>query len=241
MRLDAYLVEKGLFVSRARAQAAVKAGLVAIDGALVARPSARVPAGAVVDVKADVHDYVSRGGVKLAFALDRFGIDPMSRVCLDLGASTGGFTEVLLRRGAAKVYAVDVGTAQLHPSVAADSRVISLEQTHANTLSRALIPEPIDLLVCDVSFISLRKALGSVLALCAPGAELVALVKPQFELGPDRVGKGGVVKADPKTIGDMLAAVGVWLAERGWKSQGAIDSPIAGGDGNREYLIAATR
>lgn len=241
MRLDAYLVERGHFASRARAQGAVKAGLVSINGKLAEKPSATVPENASVTIDGDAHPYVSRGGVKLAAALDAFGVDPAGRTCLDLGASTGGFTDALLRRGAAKVYAVDVGTGQIHASLAGDARVVSLERAHAKDLSRELIPAPIELLVCDVSFISLKKALPRALALCASPSALVALIKPQFEMGKENIGKGGIVSAAPEDIAAMIDDLKAWIAGEGWRVIGVIDSPITGGDGNREFLLGATK
>jgi 23S rRNA (cytidine1920-2'-O)/16S rRNA (cytidine1409-2'-O)-methyltransferase len=242
MRLDAYLVQHGCFESRARAQAAVKAGLVRIGGAVATKPSASVPAGAEVNVDGDVHPYVSRGGVKLEAALCAFETDPAGKVCLDLGASTGGFTDVLLKRGAAKVYAVDVGTGQLHPSLLGDPRVVALERTHAKDLSRKLIPEAIDVLVCDVSFISLKKALPPAMALCAPGARLVALIKPQFEVGRSRIGKGGIVKLGYANSYGVCEDICAWICEQeGWKAPTFMASPVAGGDGNKEFLLGAIK
>lgn len=241
MRLDTLLVRQGYFASRARAQGAVKAGLVWVAGAAVQKPSAQVEADAEIVVEGDVHPYVSRGGVKLAEALRTFEIDPSGMICLDLGASTGGFTDVLLQRGAAKIYAVDVGTNQLHPRLAVDPRVVNLAKTHAKDLTPALVGQPIDLLVADVSFIGLRKALPSALALCAPESRVVALVKPQFELGPEKIGKGGLVSADVGEIVKLVDAIAAWLAAQGWRIDGVIESPIAGGDGNREFLLGATR
>jgi 23S rRNA (cytidine1920-2'-O)/16S rRNA (cytidine1409-2'-O)-methyltransferase len=240
-RLDLWLVQSGAFPSRARAQAAVKAGLVSINGAVADKVSAMVQPGATVTVSGDVHDYVSRSGVKLAAALEAFAISARDKVCLDLGASTGGFTDVLLRAGAAKVYAVDVGSGQLHASLTDNARVVNLEKTHAKDLARAVIPEAIDLLVCDVSFISLKKALPSAMALCAPKTALVALIKPQFEVGPERIGKGGIVTASADEIASMIADIGGWIEAQGWRVRGVIDSPILGGDGNREFLIGATK
>jgi 23S rRNA (cytidine1920-2'-O)/16S rRNA (cytidine1409-2'-O)-methyltransferase len=240
-RLDSALVARGYFPSRARARAAIDAGLVTIGGARATKPAMTVRDGDDIRVAGDVHAYVSRGGVKLAAALDHFRIDPAGKVCLDLGASTGGFTDVLIRRGAARVYAVDVGSGQLHRAVQSHPRVISLESKHAKDLARDCVRDPIALLVCDVSFISLTKALPAPLALCAPEAELVALVKPQFELGPARIGKGGVAMATEDELVSLIADLCRWLGERGWTANGAIESPIRGGDGNREFLLAAAR
>ncbi|MFZ5616636.1 MAG: TlyA family RNA methyltransferase, partial [Pseudomonadota bacterium] len=216
-RIDQVLVDRGAFPSRARAQGAIKAGLVRVNGAVVDKPSAAVASDASIEIAGDVHDYVSRGALKLEKALQIFEIDVKGKTCLDLGASTGGFTEVLLRAGAAKVYAVDVGTGQLHPAIASDPRVVNLERTHAKDLSRALIPDPIGLIVCDVSFISLKKALPAALELAAPGAQLIALIKPQFELGPEKVGKGGVAKASDEDFARLTAEIGAWLSHAGWR------------------------
>ena len=239
MRLDQYLVHNRLTESRARAQEAIAAGLLRVNGAVARKSSQSVADGDSVSVEGAVHPYVSRGGVKLSAALDHFRIDPAGKTCLDLGASTGGFTDVLLERDAAKIYAVDVGRRQLHERIARDPRVINLERTHAKDLTRSLAPDAIDLIVCDVSFISLKKALPFALALAAPHATLVALVKPQFEVGREGIGKGGLVKegyADPAAR-DMAQ----WIAEQGWSVTGMIDSPILGGDGNREFLLGAAK
>lgn len=240
-RLDRRLVEIGAFPTRARAQAAIAAGLVRVNGAPATKASQSVAADADISVEGDVHPYVSRGGLKLEGALDRFGVDPAGKICLDLGASTGGFTDVLLRRGAAKVYAVDVGAGQLHESLRAEPRVVSLEKTHAKDLSRTLIPGAIDFLVCDVSFISIRKALPPALALCAPTAQIVSLIKPQFEFGPEKIGKGGMVTATEEEMNEMLAEMRDWLTAEGWRVSGVIESPILGGEGAKEFLIAASR
>lgn len=241
-RLDVYLVESGAFKSRARAQEAVKAGLVRVDGAACRKPSQPVRPGARVEVDGEAHPYVSRGGVKLEAAFGHFSFDAEGKTCLDLGASTGGFCDVLLRAGARKVYAVDVGAGQLDPSIAADPRIVNLEKTHAKDLSPALAPDPIDLLTCDVSFISLTKALPPALALCAPGARLAALVKPQFEVGRAEIGKGGLVRPGRHNAEGVAEALCAWLdRQAGWRAQGYLESPIAGGDGNREFLIAGAR
>ena len=188
---------------------------------------------------APAHPWVGRGALKLVHALDLWPIAVEGRVVLDVGASTGGFTEVCLARGAARVYAVDVGRGQLHASLAGDPRVVSLEATDARDLTAALIPQPPGLIVSDVSFISLTKALPAALALAEPGADLVALVKPQFEVGPGRVGKGGLV-TDPAARAEALAAVEAFVAEQGWTVLATADSPIEGGDGSREFLLWAT-
>ena len=212
MRLDQYLVEQGFFESRAKAQEAVKAGLVSVDGQVALKSSQGVNEGAAVSVDGELHSYVSRGGVKLEAALRSFEIEPAGKTCLDLGASTGGFTDVLLRAGASKIYAVDVGSGQLHQKIASDPRVINLEKTHAKDLSTALIPDPIDVIVCDVSFISLKKALPPALALAAPGARLIALIKPQFEVGRERLGKGGIVKPGRENAEGVAEDIQGWLS-----------------------------
>jgi 23S rRNA (cytidine1920-2'-O)/16S rRNA (cytidine1409-2'-O)-methyltransferase len=235
-RADLLLLERGLFESRAKAQAAIAAGLVSVAGVTVRKASEMVDAAADVIAEA-AHPYVSRGGVKLAAALDAFRIDPSGKTCLDLGASTGGFTDVLLRRGAARVYAVDVGQGQLHASLAHDPRVVSLERTDARRLDTALVPEPIDILVADLSFISLKLVLAAAVVRLAPGGSLVALVKPQFEAGRAHVGKGVVRdEAVQRAVCDDIAA---FLGGLGLTVLGVVPSPILGGDGNREFLIGA--
>ena len=239
LRADRLLVERGFFESRAKAQDAVAAGRVTADGRLVRKASEEIPVGAEIAAE-PAHPWVSRGGVKLAHALDVFGIDPSGRTCLDAGASTGGFTEVLLSRGAAAVVAVDVGHGQLHPKVAADPRVRSLEGRDARTLTAADLPDAPSLLVIDVSFIPLAAALPPILATAAPGATLVALVKPQFEAGRAHIGKGGIVK-DPAVHEAVCADIRAFLASAGWRVIGLAPSPVEGGDGNREFLIAAEK
>jgi 23S rRNA (cytidine1920-2'-O)/16S rRNA (cytidine1409-2'-O)-methyltransferase len=238
-RIDLLLVERGLFESRAKARAAIEAGLVTADGATIGKPSALVARDAVLAAEAP-HPWVSRGGVKLAAALEAFGIDPAGRICLDVGASTGGFTDVLLARGAARVYAVDVGRGQLHRKLAFDPRVVSLEATDARRLAEDTLPETVSLLTMDVSFISARLVLPGLLPLMAAGCELVLLVKPQFEAGRERVGRGGIVRDD--AVRDVVAAeVTEAVAGLGFAVLGLIPSPIAGGDGNQEYLLGACR
>lgn len=235
-RADLLLVERGLFDSRAKAQAAIEAGLVTTNGQVVRKVSDKVAADAEIVASAP-HPWVSRGGVKLAAALDAFGMTPSGAVCLDLGSSTGGFTQVLLSRGARRVYAVDVGHGQLHPAVAADPRVVSLEGTHARSLGRSLIAEPADLLVADVSFISLKLALPQAVALLRAGASLVALVKPQFEAGPAHVQKG--IVRDEAVHRAVCADIAGFVASLGFAVLPIIPSPIVGGDGNREFLLGA--
>jgi 23S rRNA (cytidine1920-2'-O)/16S rRNA (cytidine1409-2'-O)-methyltransferase len=237
LRADRLLVERGLFESRARAQAAIAAGLVRADDQPVARASDLIARDARLDATAP-HPFVSRGGLKLEAALDAFGFDAGGRVCLDVGASTGGFTDLLLTRGAAHVYAVDVGRDQLHASLRDDPRVTSLEGTDARGLDRAAIPRAPDLCAIDVSFISLRLILPAVLPLLAPGAGLAALIKPQFEAGRARVGRGGIVR-DPAIHEAVCAEIRDAVAAAGLRILGLIPSPVAGGDGNREFLIGA--
>lgn len=238
-RIDLLLVELGLFDSRAKARAAIEAGLVTANGKVIAKPSEGVDEDAVIMAE-PAHPWVGRGGLKLDHALTLWPVAVEGRTVVDVGASTGGFTQVCLTRGAARVYAVDVGNGQLHPSLAGDPRVVELSGTDARSLDATLIPTPPDLIVTDVSFISLAKALPAALALCGAGAELVALVKPQFEVGRENVGKGGIVK-DASLRDKALADVGVWLEDLGWIVLEAADSPITGGDGNHEFLLWARR
>lgn len=236
-RADVLLVERGLFESRAKARAAIEAGGVTADGKAVAKAAELIAADAVV-VATPAHPWVGRGALKLVHALDLWPVEVAGRTVLDVGASTGGFTEVCLARGAAGVYAVDVGRGQLHPSLAADPRVVGLEATDARDLTPALVPEAPGLVVTDVSFIGLAKALPAALALAAPAAHLVALVKPQFEVGRDNVGKGGIV-TDPEARARALAEVAAFLGGQGWAVRETAPSPIAGGDGNLEWLLWA--
>ncbi|HEX4078517.1 MAG TPA: TlyA family RNA methyltransferase [Rhizomicrobium sp.] len=239
MRADVFLVKHGFAASRAEAQSAIDAGCVRADGVLVTKPSQLLHDSAQIDY-APAHPYVSRGALKLIAALDRFAISARGKICLDLGASTGGFTQVLLERGAARVYAIDVGRGQLHPRLAADPRVIARERLHARALSSSDIPELVDVIVADLSFISLKLALGPALNLSREGARLVALVKPQFEVGRAKIAKRGIVR-DADARGAAVTDVAAWLTSLSWSVEGAIESPIAGGSGNREYLLAARR
>ncbi|QYF88181.1 TlyA family RNA methyltransferase [Brevundimonas sp. PAMC22021] len=240
MRIDQLLVARGLFETRARARAAIEAGRVRADGRLVARPSEQVAENAAIEAEA-AHRFVGRGALKLDHALTLWPVQVEGRVVLDVGASTGGFTEVCLERGAARVFAVDVGFGQLHPRIAADPRVVSLERTDARDLTPELIPDPPGLIVCDASFIGLAKVLPAALSLAAPDADLVTLVKPQFEAdSPKAVGKGGLVK-DANQREAALQRVCDWLAQCGWAVQATVESPIAGGDGNVEFLLWASR
>jgi len=240
LRLDQLLVERGLALNRTQAQALVLAGRVFSAERRLDKPGAQVAPDLEVAVRAPAVPYVSRGGIKLAHALDHFAIDPSGLIALDLGASTGGFTDVLLQRGAARVYAVDVGHGQLDWRLRNDSRVIVLERTNARELTREHLPEPVDLVVCDVSFISLELALPPALGLTKSDARLLALIKPQFEVGKGRVGKGGVVR-DPALHETVCADIAAWLEEQGWRVSGIVESPITGPKGNREFLIAARR
>jgi 23S rRNA (cytidine1920-2'-O)/16S rRNA (cytidine1409-2'-O)-methyltransferase len=237
-RADVLLVERGLFASRARAQEAIAAGLVHADGELVRKASQTLDSEARFDAR-PAHPWASRGGLKLVAALDAFGLDPEGRVCLDVGASTGGFTDVLLSRGARAVVAVDVGHGQFDPRLAADPRVRLLEGRDARSLTRGDFEEPPGAIVCDVSFISQRLVLPAALPLAAAGAWLVSLVKPQFEVGPAKVVKGLV--RDEAALAEACEAVRVAVELLGWTPLGLIPSPILGGEGAREFLLAARR
>lgn len=237
-RIDIHLVESGLFASRAKAREAIEAGLVICNGERIGKPSQLVNGSDAVTASAP-YPWVSRGGVKLAAALDAFGVDPEGKVCLDAGASTGGFSDVLLSRGAKKVYCVDSGRGQLHQKIASDPRVAAMEQTDLRILNAgALIPAP-SLAVCDVSFIPLKLVLPAIFACLTPAARIIALIKPQFEAGPENVVKGIVRNAAvrERVCNDIAA----FLESHGWRIQGLIDSPIAGGDGNAEFLISCER
>jgi 23S rRNA (cytidine1920-2'-O)/16S rRNA (cytidine1409-2'-O)-methyltransferase len=240
-RLDTLLVARGLAESRAKAQALAIAGLVFSGEQRLDKPGQMLAEDTPLECRGRDHPYVSRGGVKLAHALDHFAIDPAGVIALDIGASTGGFTDVLLRRGAAKVFAVDVGHGQLDWRLRQDARVAVLERCNARHLTRSEITEPPDLIVCDASFIGLETVLPAALALAAPGAALVALIKPQFEVGKGRVGKGGVVR-DPTLHDEVCARIVGWLAAQpGWTVLGVTESPIRGPEGNVEFLVAARR
>ncbi|MDP2410056.1 MAG: TlyA family RNA methyltransferase [Pseudolabrys sp.] len=238
VRIDRLLVERGLFDSRARAQAAIEAGLVSADGKTVGKASETVLANAAI-VASPAHPYVSRGGLKLAAALDHFAFDPLGRVCLDVGASTGGFAQVLLDRGAKRVTAVDVGHGQLHPSLHGRPGLVSLERTDIRTLTPAQLGEPPDLVVIDVSFISLKLVLPATLALAKAGALLVALIKPQFEAGRQAVKKG--VVRDAAVHAAVCDDISTFATSLGWRVRRVIPSPIEGGDGNVEFLLGAER
>lgn len=237
VRLDQLLVARGLAESRSRAKAAIEAGGVTVDGAPANAASQAVPDEAIVTY-ADAHHWVGRGALKLDHALMLWPIETKGRVVLDVGASTGGFSEVCLSRGAARVFAVDVGSGQIHPRVAADPRVVNLERTDARDLTPNEIPEAPQLIVCDASFIGLAKVLPAALDLATPGADLVTLVKPQFEAAGPGGAKKGVVK-DPAARQAALASVSAWLEDQGWVVQATTESPITGGDGNVEFLLWA--
>ena len=240
-RLDLALVTRGLAPTRARARDAILRGCVTVDGRAANSPAMPVAAAATLAIDDPAGRYVSRAALKLVAGLERFGYSAEGRVALDIGASTGGFTEVLLEGGAARVHAVDVGHGQLHPRLAADPRVVAIEGLNARELGAAHIPEPVDAVVADVSFISLRLALPPGLALARPGSWGVFLVKPQFEVGRAHVGKGGVVR-DTDRARQAVDDIAAWLAaDMGWTVDGVAPAPIAGGDGNREYVLGARK
>jgi 23S rRNA (cytidine1920-2'-O)/16S rRNA (cytidine1409-2'-O)-methyltransferase len=234
-RLDVWLAEAGLAESREKAQALVMAGRVTVDGQKAAKPGTRVKDGAEVTVEAGPA-HVGRGALKLVGALDAFGVDPAGKVAVDVGASTGGFTETLLERGAARVYAVDVGRGQLHERLRQDPRVVVRDRTNARSLSPRVVPEPSSLAVMDVSFISVRKILPALRSVLAPGAEAVVLVKPQFEVGRFQVGRGGLVK-DPALHLQALREVAEEAVRLGYAVRGACPSPVPGTEGNREFFL----
>jgi 23S rRNA (cytidine1920-2'-O)/16S rRNA (cytidine1409-2'-O)-methyltransferase len=239
-RIDQLLVSRGLAESRARAQALIMAGLVFLGDRKVDKPGQQVAEDADISVKGRDHPWVSRGGIKLAHAIGHFGLDPAGAVAMDIGSSTGGFTDVLLQNGAEHVFAVDSGTNQLAWSLRQDPRVTVLEQTSARILTTDQIDRPCDWVVCDASFIGLAKVLERPLELAAPACRLVALIKPQFEVGREEVGKGGVVR-DPLLHARVCDEVRAWLECSGWTVDGIVESPITGPEGNVEFLIAARR
>ena len=238
MRIDRLLVERGLFDSRAKAQAAIAAGPVTADGVVIGRPSVEVASDAVLCAE-PAHPFVSRGGVKLAAALDQFRFDPKGCICLDVGTSTGGFTQVLLAREALRVYAVDVGHGQLHPSLRTHPGVVSLEGMDVRRLHAASLAATFDFITIDVSFIPLALVLPPALALARSGAHLIALIKPQFEAGRGAVKKGMV--RDPTMHAAVCESVSALVGSLGWRVTGLMPSPILGGDGNREFLLGAVR
>ena len=241
MRVDQRLVEMGLVESRTRAQAVIMAGLVFSGETRIQKPGQSLALDAPLELRGQDHPWVSRGGLKLAHALEEYDLDPKGVTAIDVGSSTGGFTDVLLTHGAEKVFAVDVGRGQLAWKLRQDERVVVLEQTNARHLTTELITKPADWVVCDASFIGLRTVLPAALALTNPGATLVALIKPQFEVGREQVGKKGVVR-DPElhqAVGDEIAQ---WLADLpGWRVEGITPSPITGPEGNREFLIVGRK
>jgi 23S rRNA (cytidine1920-2'-O)/16S rRNA (cytidine1409-2'-O)-methyltransferase len=239
-RIDQLLVDRGLAESRTRAQALVMAGLVFAGGRKVEKAGQQVAADAAVEVRGRDHPWVSRGGIKLAHGLDHFGWDVTAAVAIDVGSSTGGFTDVLLTRGAARVHAVDSGTNQLAWKLRQDPRVVVHERTSARVLTAAHIPEPVDLIVCDASFIGLAKVLEVPLGFAKPDARAMVLVKPQFEAGREEVGKGGVVR-DPAVHARVCEAAAAWFTAQGWHVEGVTQSPITGPEGNIEFLLAAGR
>lgn len=239
-RADQLLVARGLADSRSRAQALILAGAVFSGERRVTKAGELVAGDAPLEVRGRDHPWVSRGGVKLDHGLSHFGIDPAGAIALDVGSSTGGFTDVLLSRGAARVYAVDVGTNQLAWKLRQDPRVVVHEKTNARNLDRAIVPDPVDLVVCDASFIGLAKVLGAALGLARVGAALVALVKPQFEAGREEVGKGGVVR-DPLVHRRVCDAAAAWVESQGWRVLGVTPSPITGPEGNVEFLLGAVK
>ncbi|MFN2100961.1 TlyA family RNA methyltransferase [Altererythrobacter sp. MF3-039] len=240
MRLDQMLVERGLAESRTRAQALVMAGLVFSNERKLDKSGMQLPADAPLEVRGRDHPWVSRGGIKLAHALEHFALDPAGAVAMDIGSSTGGFTDVLLQKGASHVFAVDSGTNQLAWKLRQDERVTVLEQTSARILTPEHIDRPCNWVVCDASFIGLAKVLERPLELAAPECQLVALVKPQFEVGREEVGKKGVV-SDPVLHQRVCDEVRDWLESSGWHVQGIVQSPITGPEGNVEFLISAQR
>ena len=240
IRADQLLVDRGLVESRTRAQALIMAGLVFAGERKIDKPGQSIADDVLLDVRGRDHPWVSRGGIKLAHGLDATGWDVTGAVAIDVGSSTGGFTNVLLQRGAARVYAVDSGTNQLAWKLRQDSRVIVHEQTSARILTEAHIPEAVDIIVCDASFIGLAKVLERPLTFAKPDAKLLALIKPQFEAGKGEVGKGGVVR-DAAIHARVCAEVSGWIAAQGWRVETLVESPITGPEGNIEFLIAAIR
>jgi len=240
LRVDQLLMDRGLTESRTRGQALVLAGLVFSGEAKIAKPGQQIAVDAALEVRGRDHPWVSRGGIKLAHAIDHFGLDPAGAVAMDIGSSTGGFTDVLLSKGATRVFAVDSGTNQLAWKLRQDPRVTVLEQTSARVLTPEQIDADCDWVVCDASFIGLAKVLEVPLSLAGPSCTLVALIKPQFEVGRGEVGKGGVVR-DPALHTRVCDEVRTWLEQSGWTVHGIVESPITGPEGNVEFLVYATR
>lgn len=241
LRLDKYLAENGYAGSRERARAMIESGKVSVNGQVITLPSFPMKEDFRLEILEADHPWVSRGGLKLDYALQAFKINPKARIAIDVGASTGGFTDVLIKKGAAKVYCVDTGTDQLHERIRNDQRVTFREQFDARNVDASLFPEMYDLIVCDVSFISLIKALPEVMNLAPAGTDLIALIKPQFEVGPGKVGKGGIV-TDPELQKQACADVETWLRDGiKWTIKGFTASPIEGGDGNKEFFVHAVK
>lgn len=240
-RADQALVDRGLVETRSKAQALVMAGKVFSGEQRIAKPGQQITEETALEVRGQDHPWVSRGGLKLAKGLEAFDIDPTGFVCIDVGSSTGGFTDVLLQNGASRVFAVDVGRGQLHWKLRTDDRVIVLEQTNARSLTEEQITEPADIVVCDASFIGLEKVLPAAMELTRKEACLIALIKPQFQVGRGEVGKGGVVR-DPELHQRVCNDVRVWIDSLpGWQVLGIVESPITGPEGNREFLIGARK
>ena len=235
MRADAALHDRGLAASREKARALIEAGLATVNGGVIAKPAQKVSDADVLEVLGAAHPYVGRGGLKLEKALKVFGVDPTGLTCLDIGASTGGFTDVLLQNGARRVYAVDVGSGQLDPSLAADPRVVSMERVNARLLNAGMFPEPPELAVMDVSFISIRLILPAALELLGDAGRMITLIKPQFEAGRDQVGKRGIVSR-PAIHERVLMEIVRFVPTLGWRVRALDHSPISGGDGNLEFL-----
>jgi 23S rRNA (cytidine1920-2'-O)/16S rRNA (cytidine1409-2'-O)-methyltransferase len=240
IRADQLLMDRGLVESRARGQALILAGLVFVGERKIEKAGQSLPVDAMIEVRGRDHPWVSRGGLKLAHALDHFAWGVTDMVAMDVGSSTGGFTDVLLTGGAKRVYAIDSGTNQLAWKLRQDARVIVHERTNARYLTEQEIREPIDIIVCDASFISLAKVLERPLSFAAPAARLVALIKPQFEAGREEVGKGGVIR-DPAVHARVCDAAVAWIAGLGWQVEGVVPSPITGPEGNIEFLLAARK
>ena len=242
MRLDQLLLSKGLVASRARARDAIQRGTVKVDGRPVTKPAAAFAEDVVITIDDPAQAYVSRAALKLVAALDHFGFDPAGQICLDIGASTGGFTEVLLERGATHVVAVDVGHGQMHPRIAGDPRVTNIEGLNARAMTADDTGNRmVTFVVSDVSFISLKLALPPALSITEPGAHCILLVKPQFEAGRGAISKAGLLK-DPESAPAVAAELERWLVEdMGWQSLGIVPSPISGGDGNKEFLLAGRK
>ena len=240
IRLDLALEQRGLMPSRARARDAILRGTVTVNGAPARKPNQMVRSADALAIADPAAHYVSRAALKLVAGLEAAGIDPAGMTCLDVGASTGGFTQVLMERGAARIYAVDVGHDQLHPRLRGSARVVSMEGVNARDLTRETIPEPIDLLVSDISFVSVTKVLAAPLMLCGPDASAIILFKPQFEVGRAHIGKGGIV-TDQNAIAAALAEVIAFVEAQGFRHRHSVPSPIAGGDGNMETVLVFTR